>query len=50
MGAKTVETSNKNWRDQPEKSRYAPLAAQKPRMGNGDYQVVAQKTNSPVIK
>jgi len=34
MGNESAETINQNWRDQPEKSRYTPLAAQKPRMGN----------------
>jgi len=50
MGNKSAETITENWTNQPEKSRYNPLAAQKPRMGNGDHQVVAQKINSPVIK
>jgi len=49
MGNESAETINQNWRNQPEKSRYRPLAAQKPRMGNRDHQVVAQKINSPVI-
>jgi len=47
MGNETAETINLNWRDQPEKSRYKPLAAQKLRMGNDDYQVVAQKNKLP---
>jgi len=50
MGNESTETINENWTNQPEKSRYAPLAAQKLRMGNKDHQVVAQKINSPVIK
>jgi len=34
MGNEAAETINLNWTNQPEKSRYEPLAAQKLRMGN----------------